>query len=40
MDVVAMVMVVRWRGLHGGRVTVLCVQCLDLGRPPLQLAQR
>lgn len=40
MDVVAMVMVVRWWGLHGARVTVLCVQCLDLGRPPVHLAQR
>lgn len=36
-----MVMVVGWWGLHGSRMTVLCVQCLDLGRSPLHLlAQR
>lgn len=40
MDVVAMVMVVRWWRLHGGHVTVLCVQRLDLGGSPVQLAQR
>lgn len=40
MDVVAMVMVVRRRRLHAAGVTVLCVQRLDLGRPPLHLAQR
>lgn len=38
LDMVAMVMVVRRRGLHGAHVTVLCVQRLDLGGTPLQLA--
>ena len=40
MDVVAMVMIVRGRGLHAARVTVLCMKCLDLGRAPVGLAQR
>lgn len=40
LDVVAMVMVVGRRGLHGGRVAVLSMQGLDLGRAPLRLAQR
>lgn len=38
LDVVAMVMVVRWWGLYVAHVTELCVKCLDLGGPPLQLA--
>lgn len=40
LDVEAMVMVVRWWRLHGARVTELCVQCLDLGRPPIHLTER
>lgn len=40
LDVVAMVMVVRWWRLHGGRMTVLSVQCLDLGGTPVHLAEQ
>lgn len=40
LDVVAMVMVVRWWRLHGGRMTVLSVQRLDLGRTPVHLTEQ
>lgn len=40
LHVVAVVVVVRRRGLHAHRVAVLRMQRLDLGRPPpVQLAQ-